>query len=334
MHRNLAASAVFAVLAAFVGRGSRGLAAQGVLVSGRVVRGGATERPLARAWVVLHQVSMDGGGKPIDSTRTDTRGAFTLALARADTGSLYVASSWYAGIAYFSEPVAGTRRSTALPPIYVYDTSSTGPAVRVARRLVTIARRKRDGARDALELVELENPGAKTRIAPDTLQPTWAGAIPRVAIQFRVGQGDISPQAMALRGDSVAVFGPIPPGARKQLSYAYVLPGDVRSLSVPIDQPTAEVDLLLEDTTAVVTAARLDSLGIEGIEGRRFARYRMRDVAPGAGLAIVLPLGGLQAQALVPVVVALAAIVLGIGFVVALKRHPSSVVRRPNSDDG
>ncbi len=326
--------AAFAVLTAFVGRGSGDLAAQGLVVSGRVLRGGAAERPLVGAWVVMHQVSMDGGGKPVDSTRTDARGAFTLAVRRSDSTAIYVVSSWYAGIAYFSEPVAGTHRRSALHPIYVYDTSSTGQGVALLRRLVTIAGRKKDGTRDVLELLELENPGAKTRIAPDTLRPTWAGALPTVAIQFRVGQGDVSPQAVTRRGDSVAVFGPIPPGERKQLSYAYVLPADVRAVHVPIDQPTGEVDLLLEDTAAVVTGAQLDSLGVEEIEGRRFARYRARAVVTGAPLAIALPQGGLQAQGLVPVVVALAALVLGVGFVVAMRRHPSSVVRRPNTDDG
>ena len=266
---------------------------------------------------------MGGEGRPIDSTRTDGRGDYTLAIRRPDSAAIYVVSSRYAGIAYFSEPLVPARHPTSrLHPIAVYDTSSTGPAVALSRRLVTIARPKHDGTRDVLELLELENPGEKTRVAPDTLQPAWAGAIPRAAIQFRVGQGDLSPQAVTLRGDSVEVFAPIPPGERKQLSYAYVLPADVRAVTVPIDQPVAEVDLLLEDTAAVVTASHLDSLGTEDLEGRRFARYRMRDVAPRAGLAIALSAGGLQAETLVPVVVVLAGIALGIGFVIALRRKP------------
>src|SRR5207247_8724667 len=111
------------------------------------------------------------------------------------------------------------------------------------------------------------------------------------------------------------------PGERKQLSYAYVLPADVRAVHVPIDQPTGEVDLLLEDTAAVVTGAQLDSLGVEEIEGRRFARYRARAVVTGAPLALALPHGGLQAQGLGPVVVALAAMALVVGFGVALERE-------------
>src|SRR5256885_2842009 len=163
------------------------------------------------------------------------------------------------------------------------------PILRVTRRLITVAREKRDGSHDVLELVELENPGVATRVARDTLLPTWAGAIPPVAIQFRVGQGDVSPQAVTGRGDSVAVYGPLPPAERKQLSYTYVLSATVRRVSLPIDQPTEEVDLLLEDTTAVVTAGKLDSLGSEDIGGRRFPPGPPPAPPPGAGGAAALP---------------------------------------------
>jgi hypothetical protein len=263
---------------------------------------------------------MGGGGQPIDSTRTDASGAYALTIRRPDSSAIYVVSSRRAGIAYFSEPVVPSRGAPAtLRPLYVYDTSSAGPPVRVARRLVTVAKVKRDGTREVLELMELENPGGATRVARDTLQPTWAGAIPSVAIQFQVGQGDVSPQAVTLRGDSVAVYGPVPPRERKQLSYTYVLPATVHRVNLPIDQPTDEVDLLLEDTAAVVTAGALDSLGIEAIESRRFARYRAAPLAAGAALAIAFT-PRLAPEAFVPLIVGLAGVALAIGFVVALRR--------------
>ncbi|HYU36654.1 MAG TPA: hypothetical protein VEL29_01885 [Gemmatimonadales bacterium] len=298
-----------------------GLRAQQVVITGRVLYGPAG-RPAARTWVVLHQVSMGGGGQPIDSTRTDARGGYALPIRRPDSAALYVVSTWHAGIAYFSEPIAPGRSTSGLRTLYVYDTSSTGPAVRVMRRLVTVAKEKRDGSRDVLELVELENPGVATRVARDTLRPTWAGAIPPVAIQFRVGQGDVSPQVVTRRGDSVAVYGPLPPAERKQLSYTYVLSATVRRVSLPIDQPTEEVDLLLEDTAAVVTAGKLDSLGSEDIGGRRFARYRTPSLAPGARLAIAFTERRFAPESLIPFIVLVAGLVLAIGFVVALRRKP------------
>ncbi|HYS62014.1 MAG TPA: hypothetical protein VEM27_15590 [Gemmatimonadales bacterium] len=297
------------------------LRAQQAVVTGRVLYG-PTGRPAVRTWVVLHQVSMGGGGQPIDSTRTDARGAYALTIRRPDSATIYVVSTWYAGIAYFSEPITPGRSSSSLRPLSVYDTSSTGPPVRVTRRLITVAREKRDGSHDVLELVELENPGVATRVARDTLLPTWAGAIPPVAIQFQVGQGDVSSQVVTRRGDSVAVYGPLPPRERKQLSYTYVLSATARRVSVPIDQATDEVDLLLEDTTAVVTAAKLDSLGPEDIGGRRFARYRTLALAPRAGLTIAFSDRRLAPESLVPFIVGLAGVVLAVAFVVALRRKP------------
>ncbi|HXL51846.1 MAG TPA: hypothetical protein VN945_01845 [Gemmatimonadales bacterium] len=296
-----------------------GLRAQQVVVTGRVLKG-STGRPVARAWVVLHQVSMGGGGQPVDSTRSDDRGAYALTIRRPDSSAIYVVSTWHSGIAYFSEPIAPGRSD--LRPLYIYDTSSTGPAVRVMRRLVTVAKEKQDGSRDVLELLELENPGVATRVARDTLVATWAGAIPPVAIQFRVGQGDVSPQVVTRRGDTVAVYGPLPPRERKQLSYTYVLSATVRRVAVPIDQPTQELDLLLEDTAAVVAAERLDSLGMEAVGGRRFARYRTPPLASGAQLAIAFADRRFTPESMIPLVVGLAAVVLAIGFTVALRRKP------------
>ena len=302
------------------------------MVTGRVVHGGPNGRPLARAWVVLHRVTMGGAGGPIDSSRTDGRGDFTFSVGRPDTSAIYVVSSWYDGIAYFSEPVTVSRPRTSLRPLLVYDTTSTGLGVQVGRRLLTVAKQKPDGARDVLELLELRNPGRSTRIAADTLQPTWTGAIPGEAIQFQVAQGDLSPQAVTQRGDSVAVFGPIPPGDPKQLSYAYVLPGSLARIAVPIDQPTAEVDLLVEDTAATVTATRLDTLGVQEIESRRFARYRARAVPAGATLTIAFSVAPpWQAESLMPFVVIGAAAALAAGFVVALRKKTSDV-RHQTSD--
>src|SRR5207248_1560755 len=147
------------------------LRAQQVVITGRVLYGPAG-RPVARTWVVLHQVSMGGGGQAIDSIRSDARGAYALAIRRPDSAAIYVVSTWHAGIAYFSEPIAPGRSTSSLRPLYVYDTTSTGPAVRVTRRLVTVAKEQRDGSRDVLELVEPQDPGVATRGARDTVRLT------------------------------------------------------------------------------------------------------------------------------------------------------------------
>jgi hypothetical protein len=292
------------------------------------VRYGPTAKPLAGTWVVLHRVGMQGRGGPVDSVRTGPGGRYRLVISRVDTTAMYVASSWHAGIAYFSEPIPTARgRAAALGPIVVYDTTSGGPPIRVARRLVTIALpKKEDGTRSVLELLALENPGKATRITNDTIHPTWAGLLPHGVVQFEAGQGDISAEAVAVRGDSVLVFGPIPPGGEKQLSYSYTLPGTAEAVAIPIDQPTGELDLLLEDTTTHVTAPGVESDGVQPIEQRRFASYRARSL-PGASMAtLAFPRLRLQVLSLIPYVVALLAVFLIVGLVIAL-RKPSDPLR-------
>jgi hypothetical protein len=298
------------------------LGAQQVVISGRVLFG-PNRKPLPGTWAVLHHVRMRGASGPADSTRTDRQGEYRLRIVRADTTGMYVVSSWYQGIAYFSEPVPARGKATVtLKPILVYDTTSTGPPIRAQRRLVTVALPSKDGTRGVLELVVLQNPGTATRVAPDTTRPTWAGAVPREAIQFEAGEGDVSAEAVALRGDTVAVFGPIPPDDAKQLSYSYVLPATTRRLTIPIDQAINELDLLLEDTTATVAAPGLEKVGVQAIEQRRFAGYRTGALGRGAVVAVTFPEPGFHIQTLLPYVIGLVALALVVGLVIALRKQP------------
>jgi hypothetical protein len=299
-----------------------------VTVSGRVLLGGRDTLPIPGAWAVLHRVLRDSGG-PVDSVRTDRSGRYRIRLSRVDTSAVYVVSAWHDGLAYFSLPlnVVG-RPAVDVEDLVVYPTTRGMPPIRVARRLLTVARPGADGTRDVLEILELENTGHTTRISDDTLVPTWAGAIPGAAIQFQGGQGDISHDAMERRGDMVSVLGPIPPGRPKQLSYSYVLPAGTNALAVPIDQWTKELNLLLEDTTAVVTASPLppapgvEALGVQDIEQRRFAAYRTGPLEGGAVVAIALPPGGFRPQMVLPYVIGLLSATMVAALVWALRRKP------------
>jgi len=299
------------------------LASQTVSVSGRVLRGGLDTVPVPNAWVILHRVTREQGG-PVDSVRTDARGRYSILVRRADSTSVYVVSAWYDSLAYFSTPLnLSGRPSVRVDDIIAYRTTTNGPPIRLARRLATVAAPKDDGTREVLEILELENTGQATRVSTDTLVPTWAGRVPTAAGRLRGGQGDISPDAMQFRHDSIIVLGPIPPGPVKQVSYGYALPRDMRSLAIPIDQPTLELNLLIEDTVAVVTAPKLERLGVQEIEQRRFAAYRAGPLATGDRVEIQLPAGTVNAQTLLPYIIAVLAGAMVIALVWALRKKPS-----------
>jgi hypothetical protein len=292
--------------------------AQDVAVAGRVVRD-TTQRPVPRHWVILHAMTRGGGG-PVDSMRTDAAGRYAFKVEKVDPEAVYVVSAQYAGIAHFSEPIVLAGRLTAdFGALAVFDTTSGGPPIRVSLRYLNIGATRDDGTHDVLEAIELQNPGSRTRVPADSAA-VWQGAIPPGVVQFQVGESDVSAEAVSLRGDTVMVFGPISPGGSKQLSFAYTAPATMRELRVPIDQPIAEVLLLVEDTTALVTAPGLERLAVQELEGHRYARYRLTAPALGADVTVALPLPRFRADRLVPWIVGVAALALLIGLVIALRK--------------
>ena len=292
-------------------------------VSGRVLLGGPKDTvPLPNTWVVLHRITRDTGA-PLDSVRSDAHGRYHLTLTHPDSAVVYVVSAWYDSIAYFSLPlnVVG-RPAVHVEDLITFATTTNAPPITLERRLATVASANASGTREVLEILELHNSGSTTRITKDTLVPTWAGRVPAGVGELRGGQGDISPDAMVFKHDSVLVLGPIPPGPIKQLSYAYSLPENVRTFVIPIDQATTDVNLLIEDTTAVVSGTKLDTLGVQELEQRRFAAYRAGPLKAGERIEIQLPAGKFRAQNLLPYLIAILAGAMVLALVWALRRKP------------
>ena len=302
--------------------------AQSVTVSGRVLRGGPNGAPVSGHWAVLHRIDESSAG-PLDSVRTDAAGRYVLRLPRVDSAAHYFVSADYAGIGYFSSPLDVERGPRSdVPPLLVYDTTSAGPPIAVRRRLVTVGLPGADGAREVLELLELLNVGTRTRVSPDSMQPVWNGTLPAEAIQFRVGESDMSPSAVLRVANSVAVFAPLPPGQLHQVTYQYYLPANVRTLLLPLDQPVTDFNLLLEDTVAVVAGPVLVATGMQSIEGRRFAGFQAENVPGGTVVTVAFSAPPFRWDRLVPWIAGVAALALAVGLWVAVKKKPSAISRQ------
>lgn len=259
-------------------------AGQGV-AAGRVVRtAGGDSLPVPGARVLLHRVGRGFQG-PIDSMTADRHGAFRFRFV-PDTSAVYLTSSRYAGIEYFSPAVHldPARPDTALR-IVVSDTSSRAPVELAARHLV-VADPDEEGTRGVLDLIVLRNPGDRTRVAPDSLTPAWTVPLPTGTFGLAPGEGEASAEALRREGDRLQVFAPIAPG-EKQLIVQYGLPAAARTMTLTFEQNAGFVNVLVADRGARVTGGALAAADTEVIQGRSYRRW-MGTVPAGATVRIDL----------------------------------------------
>jgi hypothetical protein len=288
-------------------------AQQRVPVAGRVLRPAADSAPVPGARLVLHRVGRGAQG-PIDSAVSDARGRFQFRFP-ADTSFLYLLSASYAGIEYFSAPI---NTNPALPDtalvVSVFDTSSTQPVDQVARYLV-IRRPAENGSRSVLDLIVLANDGSTTRLAGDTVRPSWVGTVPANVGPIRIGEADISADAIVFRGDSILVFAPIAPG-EKQIAMEYAIrPG--RPLVLRFNQDSVATNVLVQEAGARVLGAEMMAVDSQVIEGERFDRWIG---APHPGESITVRFDGVSGNLPAWVLPGMVGLV-GAGLLVAVFRR-------------
>jgi hypothetical protein len=285
-------------------------------VAGRVMRVVGTDTlPASGVSVSLHRIGRTAQGV-VDSARTPAHGRFGFRV-RPDTTAVFLVSARYAGIEYFSGP-ARPGRDTALALI-VSDTSSAVP-LELSARHVIVGRPEADG-RPVLDLITLANRSDVTRVAPDTLTPTWSLRLPSGARNLEVEQGDLSPTAVEQRGDSVHVFAPIPPG-RKHLMIGYRLPGDGDEFSWLA--PADTFDLLLEEEGASVRGGGLVAAGPVDLSGKLLQRWTAAPPTPGTVVVRFGPPGGADTTLLTALVAATALVFAGLLLVLARRARAGS----------
>ncbi len=316
----MAAAALAVVAAASLpAQGAPSGALSPLTLAGRVVRvRGADSTALAGVTVVAHRVGLREQG-PLDSLRSNARGRFAFRIARPDTGSMYVVSTRYAGIGYFSQPYAPKDRAGSDSILLaVFDTASSGSPLVVAVRHLVISAPGTDGSRDVLDIVQVGNAGETTRVPKDSLTPTWRMKLPRGIQSFQVGEGEVPSSAVVQSGDSVVVHAPFPPGL-KQVVVTYVVPRDLGTLRVPIDQVTQRLELLVEDSSASASGAALATANPLTIQGRRFRRFSAANIGSGETAAITF--GGGAGRNFGWLAVVLSAVLLGGGAWMATRRR-------------
>lgn len=240
------------------------------------------------AMVTVHRVGPDRAG-PLDSTRTDATGRYTVRYRRfGDPAAVYFAAAVHHGIAYFSSPLRGLRANADDAEITVFDTSTAPVAFTVQGHHVVVSAPKPDGGRDIVEVYELSNDTTVTIVGRDTLAPVWSAAIPAAATGFAAGQGDVAPVTLERRGDRVTLATAFSPGV-KQLSYSYTLPPTAFPLTLTLERATGVLEVLLEEAAAQVRASTLRPQGEVTTQGRSFKRFLAQGAPQGETVRIDVP---------------------------------------------
>jgi hypothetical protein len=243
--------------------------------------------PVPDLQVTLHRVGERNQG-PIDSTRSDGQGRFRFVF-RADTSAFFLTSARYAGIEYFSQPVAtNPARPDTGVRIVVYDTSSSAPVLLEARHVV-LTRPTETGSRGVLDLLVLRNAGRLTRVASDTLRGSWSGSLPERSTGLEVVESDISAESVRRSGDSLIVSAALAPG-EKQLTLQYQIQPGVELVELPLGADAPSVNVLIEESGVGVEVPGLTLADSQTIQGRSFERWT-GTVPSGAVLRLELPGG-------------------------------------------
>jgi hypothetical protein len=292
------------------------LEAQAIHVSGQVLN--ADSAPMAGVRVVLHRVGQAQQG-PIDSTHSDRQGRFRFSY-RPDTAAFYLASGRYAGIEYFSSPLPTNpeRRDTSVR-LMVYDTSSKAPIELEARHLV-LTRPGEEGSRGLLDLIILRNPGRLTRVAPDTLQPSWSVLLPHGSTGLQVQESDVSAEALKRTGDTLLISAALAPG-EKQLTLEYQVPLKQHSIELPIRRAGFPLNVMVEERGIKVDGPGLSPADSQVIQNRSFRRWSGTVTAPGV-LRLTIPGNQAMPRWLLPALVGGLALSLLLGGWYALRPKP------------
>lgn len=277
-------------------------------VEGRVVRPAITgEVPVPGIVVTIHRVGADSSG-PIDSVRTDARGAYRFAYRRwGSPDAIYFVAAVYRGIAYFSAPMRAAVVRGDDAEIVVFDTTTAPVRFTVQGHHYVIGAPRPTGLRDIVEVYEISNDTVVTAVGRDSMTAVWSAPLPRGFTGFTPASGDVSASALRARGGRVELLAPFAPGV-KQLSFTYSLDAGAFPLEITLDRANALLEVLLEEPGAQVRASSLRSQGTATTQGRTFKRFLASNAPEGERVRIEVPTSAAAARS--TVVVVLAAVVM------------------------
>ena len=178
---------------------------------------------------------------------------------------------------YFGEAVATPAQLDDLYLIETWDTigaPESGMEIPIAVRNLVMEETE-GGAWLVTDLIQLRNTRDRTIVAGGGV--VWSHEIPPSAVNVRVGQGDLSADAIEVREGRVNVLAPIPPGERIVL-IRYTL--EELPAEIPVETFTDRIDILVQEPATAIEATPLSALGPVDVEGTTYRLYSAEGVAP------------------------------------------------------
>lgn len=288
--------------------GTPGVAGEVRTVSGRVLSGSSDSlRPVAGQLVVLHRIAADSSG-PVDSVRTSATGTYRFRYRLLSPRAMYIVSSRYAGIAYFTTPLREANVTSPDADISVYDTTSATFPLTVRARHVVLAPADAGGVRRVVDVFEVANDSSRTLIAGNG-GSTWRMTLPVEARDPGSSGGDLPPEAFRFSAGVAELLVPFPPGSR-QVVLTYAIPSR-DAVSIPVPDAVANLEVLIEGAGRV-SGAGLSAEEAVSMEGRTFQRFTASPVAGGTSFVVTAGRPGGNAARVVLLAVAAVAVALGI----------------------
>jgi hypothetical protein len=238
---------------------------------------------------------------------------------------MYIVSTRYAGVAYFTTPL---REKTVTSPdadVSVYDTTSTVFPLSVRARHVVVAPADAGGLRRVVDVLEVANDSSRTLVASAGGR-TWRLTLPADAREPGSSGGDLPPEAFRFEGGNADLLVPFPPGSR-QLVVTYAIPAQ-RTVSIPIADAVSTLEVLVEGNGGAATGAGLTREDQVSLEGRTFQRLTAASVPAGSSFAIERAGGG-GGNAGRVALLAVAAVAVALGIVFGRRGRPAPAPPAP-----
>ncbi len=249
----------------------------GPVLAGEVLIG---DQPADSGTVVLHRVSAFFTGE-VDSVAVDPRGAFEIRLpAEPDSqgGDVFFASIRYQNVLYFGEAITGAQDLAEPYLIQTYPTVGASAGTFLPLRIRNVFLQPSESGRGwtVTDLFEVGNDARATLVASED-GATWTHALPPEAVDFSVGQSDLSPAAASFREGRIHVSAPIPPGGSVYL-LRYRIPED--DFTIPLEGGTGSMELLVREPAGELSVSGLAAAERVELEGSTYRRFAGRGMAP------------------------------------------------------